>query len=328
LKVLCVVLLSSEHDDVPEFRSAVLTDITLVRTLTDNDFIVWGGDIRENEAYQASLKLGATTYPFVAFVSLHPVPTHLGSGSSRSGSGPRLTVLSRHEGPPATTTSATTLQAHITTSLLPRVTPLLSRLRSERWNRAQERSLRDEQDRAFEEAATKDKERVQAKQQAERQAIAEEQSRLAAQRDLTAQTERKAQWRRWARKHMVPSEPNAATDGGLRIGVLMPNGKRGIRRFASDGDAEDVYAFVESLLIPTTELEEEDPDVAPAGYSHEWSFTLATSFPRAEIPTKGVKLGTIEGLKGGANLVVEMKQAESAEGDDDSSDEDEDSSEE
>lgn len=31
----------------------VLTDPDLVRALTDNDFIVWGGDVRDSEAYQS-----------------------------------------------------------------------------------------------------------------------------------------------------------------------------------------------------------------------------------------------------------------------------------
>src|ERR1700733_1917304 len=118
-----------------------------------------GADGRRH--YLASHKLGATTYPFVAFVALHPVPQHVGGPSAtRSGSGPRLTVLSRHEGNPSSKTSAATLTTHITTSLLPRVTPLLTRLRTERWEREQERRLREEQDRAFAEAAARDKERV------------------------------------------------------------------------------------------------------------------------------------------------------------------------
>jgi len=57
-RVLCVVLTSEEHDDVPAFRRDVLTDPELVRVLTDNHIIVWGGDVRERDGYQgASLLL-------------------------------------------------------------------------------------------------------------------------------------------------------------------------------------------------------------------------------------------------------------------------------
>jgi FAS-associated factor 2 len=51
-RMLCVVLLSDEHDDSPEFRKSVLTDPELVRVLTENEFIVWAGDIRQSEGYQ------------------------------------------------------------------------------------------------------------------------------------------------------------------------------------------------------------------------------------------------------------------------------------
>ena len=251
----------------------------------------------------ASLKLGATTYPFVAFVSLHPVPTHLGGPStSHSGSGPRLTVLSRHEGSPTSNTSAQTLHTHITTSLLPRVTPLLTRLRTERWNRAQERALREEQDRAFQEAAAKDRERVLQKQEAERRAAAEVEARIASEQQRAAMTEKRTQWRRYARKHLVPPEP---ASGGLRIGVRLPDGRRAVRRFSLEDDTAALYTFVETLLISSQDLEG-DSDTLPSGYIHE-SFALVTSFPRHEIPSSSkVPLTSIEELKGGANLIVEM----------------------
>jgi FAS-associated factor 2 len=249
------------------------------------------------------LKLGTTTYPFVAFISLHPVPTHLGGpSSSHSGSGPRLTVLSRHEGPPTSNTSAQTLHAHITTSLLPRVTPLLTRLRTERWNRAQERVLREEQDRAFQEAAARDRERVQQKQEAELRAAAEERDRIAAEQQRAILLEKRTLWRWYARKHLVPAEPAA---GGLRIGVRLPDGRRAVRRFGVEDDAAALYTFVETLLISSEDLEG-DSDTLPEGYSHEWSFALVTSFPRHEIPSSKVPLTSIDELKGGANLVVEM----------------------
>lgn len=54
-RVLCVILTSEEHDDVPAFRRDVLTDPEFVRTLTDNHMITWGGDVRERDGYQGML---------------------------------------------------------------------------------------------------------------------------------------------------------------------------------------------------------------------------------------------------------------------------------
>ena len=61
-RVLCVILLSDEHDDSPEFRRSVLTDPELVRILTENEIIVWAGDIRQSEGYQ-----GMSSSRFVSY---------------------------------------------------------------------------------------------------------------------------------------------------------------------------------------------------------------------------------------------------------------------
>lgn len=250
----------------------------------------------------------------MAFVALHPVPQHLGGPSAtRSGSGPRLTVLSRHEGSPSSKTSASVLTTHITTSLIPRVTPLLTRLRTERWEREQERRLREEQDRAFAEAAARDKERV-LKRQAEERAVVEAARKAEEQRQTKVLRKANiAAWRRYARRALLVPEPKA---DGVRIGIRMPDGKRFIRIFDRQHTAVNLYTFVETLFIPSSDDPSTDPSEPPSGYGksdeHEWTFGLVTSFPRAEIPpTKGITLGTLPELKGGANLVLEMRDTHS-----------------
>jgi FAS-associated factor 2 len=57
-RVLCIILTSEEHDDVPAFRRDVLADPEFVRTLTDNHIIAWGGDVRERDAYQGMFYFG------------------------------------------------------------------------------------------------------------------------------------------------------------------------------------------------------------------------------------------------------------------------------
>ena len=69
MKIGCVILVSEEHDDVLEFKRyntfqinfaiaylsfsvrSTLTDSAFVKTLCDNDIIVWGGDVRDQEAW-------------------------------------------------------------------------------------------------------------------------------------------------------------------------------------------------------------------------------------------------------------------------------------
>lgn len=195
---------------------------------------------------------------------------------------------------------------------MPRVTPLLTRLRTERWERAQERKLREEQDRAFAEAAARDKERV-LKRQAEERAAAEVVRK--AEVEKNAREARKANvaaWRRFARRTLVVPEPKT---GGIRIGLRMPDGKRVVRMFDPKHSTVDVYTFVETLFIASSDDPSSDPSALPPGYAkegseHEWTFGLVTSFPRKEIPpSKRVALEDVSELKGGANLALEIKES-------------------
>lgn len=307
-RMLCVVLLSDEHDDTPEFRRSVLTNPELVRVLTENEFIVWGGEIRQHEAYQgwsshlpyacvyihclaASMKLTATTYPFVAFISLQPRVRP----SSTSPSNPSLAVLSRHSG-----CTAETLITHIVDTLLPRMTPFLSRLQAQSRARETDRLLRLEQDNAFHASERADSERILRRRAEEAERVAREEAARRAERDRKSQEEKKKQWRRWAQSQLC-DEPSS----GVRIGVRLPDGRRAIRRFNESDDLQLLYTFVDGQLYPDVKDNPGNHE-PPREYDHEWDFKLAVAFPRSEVPClPGCKIGDINGLKGGANLVVE-----------------------
>ena len=292
----------------------------------------------------AAERLQATSYPFVAFVALQPrrSPTSLSSFSSsrNNSSSPLLTVLSRHQGkciPSATgPTSAQTLVDHIERQLLPRVTPFLNRLISSQRERERDRHLRDEQDRAFQMAAQRDKDRIEAKMAAEKAVIeakklAEEESRLASQRrarevELARVKENeRMDWRRWTRRAIVshPTEKNTTAQGSLRIAIRLPTGGRVIHQFSQSSTLTSLYASVDSELIPNHYLASDDPISLPnqrgvgeqalddhiksqGGGEEYWRFDVVLAYPRMKIPWKaGMKLSDIDQLKGGGQVVVE-----------------------
>ncbi|CUA77351.1 FAS-associated factor 2 [Rhizoctonia solani] len=319
LRVLCVILVSEEHDDVAQFKRNVLANEEVVNTLTENNFIVWGGDVRDREAYQASLKLAATTYPFAAFVSLLPPPSTRSSTSTTS----QLSVVSR-----LNPLSPTAFVTHISHTVIPRTQPFLQRLRTAEQQRIRERQLREEQDRAFEESMRRDGERIRAAREREREAeaqAAQEAERQRLKREEKDRRERRRRdrevWRRWARRNLVPDEPSQ----GVRVTVRIPSGQRRTRVFPPSAPVKTLYAFVETLSIPTDQSPAEDPTSPPTGYEHEWGFELATTFPRVVVPCEEwVAVGDIEVLRGGVVLVVEGGGDDrSDEDDEDEDDEDE-----
>ncbi|RPD56562.1 hypothetical protein L226DRAFT_531309 [Lentinus tigrinus ALCF2SS1-7] len=339
IKIGCIVIVSDEHDDVPEFKRSTLTDPSLLRVIQENDILVWGGDIRDREAWSASQKLQATTYPFVAFIALQPRR----APASSAPPAPTMTILSRHQGPsiPSTSapTAAQTLVTHLNEHLLPRVNPFLAKLRSQAAERDRERKLREEQDRAFAESARKDAERIEKRRQ-EQRAAAEELQRAAEAEARAAAEQRKAEeakklweahrmeWRRWIRRGLVVREPRPGENGRgktMRVGVRMPDGRRVVRFFGENDAVTALYAYVDSLFIPPEYGQDADPVAPPeggwvgeAGLSGEmeqsgrtpekwWGFKLVLAYPRREIPWEAdKKVGEIDVLKGGGQVVVEL----------------------
>ncbi|KAF9653561.1 hypothetical protein BDM02DRAFT_3125535 [Thelephora ganbajun] len=339
LKIGCIILVSDEHQDAAKFKRVApvltaefrttLTDPPFVTFLQSNDFITWGGDIRDKEAWSTAHKLHATTYPFVAFAALQPQRTPA-SGTSSSSS-PVMTILSRHAGIEATTTDK--LLAHLADALIPRVKPFLDRLKTEERRREQERFMRAEQDRAYREAMNRDKARIERKIREEREAQRRaEEERVAEEKRLKAEEEernRKEEWGRrrmeWRRYLRWLSKTNPTPSADLRIGIRMPDGTRGIKIFSPRDSLTALYGFVDSHFIPSELPAGEDPTSPPSSSLrgetavHEeisgsslspeqwWKFRLATSYPRREISWQpSGTVGGTSGLENGVQLVVEL----------------------
>lgn len=247
-----------------------------------------------------------------------------------------MTILSRHAGIDATTTDK--ILAHLADSLVPRVKPFLDRLKTEERRREQERFMRAEQDRAYRESMNRDKERIERKVREEQQARKRaEEERVSEEKRLKAEEEERKRKEEWDRKRMEwrrylrrLSIAKPAPSGGLRIGIRMPDGTRGVRIFSPRESLTALYGFVDSHFIPSELLVDEDPISPPSSSSrgeaavHEeiarssllpeqwWKFRLATSYPRREIPWQlNATLGGISGLETGVQLVVEIVRDDS-----------------
>lgn len=331
-----------------------MTDPTLVNLLHKHEFIVWGGDVRERDAWSgvcntffslsyvhlcdvtAAQKLQATTFPFVAFVALQPPRASAFMGtSSRSSSSPSLTILSRHQGPSTPTsapTSARSLSDHITLQLLPRVIPFLETLRLSAAERARDRALREEQDAAFRESARRDREKEarrieEARQTAELEKAALERQR-AADEARARISDAQDRWRRESRHQLIPPEEPANVDP-IRIAVRLPNGQSIVRLIARTSTVTSLYCLVDTHLIPTDVTGEEIGSSAAENDLRElirssgqpaevwWGFSLFTSYPRKAIPWQPtVRLIEI-GLSNGGQIVAEMASKEGEKDDQD-----------
>ncbi|GAK64421.1 uncharacterized protein PAN0_005d2635 [Moesziomyces antarcticus] len=329
IKILAIVLVSREHGDVDRFKQNTLTDNELVELLSRDDFIVWGGDVREREAYSVARTLQASTYPFVAFIALQPPRQSRRAAAASLGSSPRPAVLSRLEGSPSSATSAASIASHISDVLLPRTRVYMDRLRAERRRHEMERELRAEQDRAYQEASRRDAERIAQRREEERRKAVEAQRRREEHEQKEELQRRQQVWRRWAFNSLVPREPGA-TQEAVRFSVRLPSGKTLARRFSPLDPVEAVFAYVESASVASEASEGRAEVRKPEGYEHTYRFSLVTGYPRKRIEfgdARASKLRDVEGLAQGASLIVEghvLGDAASATDDEEDDDDDDD----
>lgn len=251
-KFLFVYLHSPEHANTPLFCERTLCSEPVVQFVNEN-FVAWGGDVRESEGFQMSNSLKASTYPFCAVV--------MGSNNQR------IALLQQVEGPRTAEELMSTLQR-----VVEEQGSVLVASRVEEEERQLNRRLREEQDAAYQAALQADQERErlrreEAARQAREEAEAEQRKREeeeAARRAVQEAAEREAalEQRRLEKAMALGVEPEKGPDV-TQVLVRMPNGERRERRFQNCTKVSAIYDYVDSL-----------------GTLEAVKYNLVTNFPR------------------------------------------------
>ncbi len=274
----------------------------------DNNILLWGGDVSSIEPYSASLKLGATTYPFVAFIAVQPARLPSAGSTPSSTTRSALSILSRFSG--ASQTTSQQLTNHITETLIPRVNNFLDRLKTEERARQHDRLERAESERRAEASAAADSARIARKREEERQRKREEEERA----KLLVQKQNLEVRRRqfWSTCGvLLPPEPPHGYAGSVRITLRTPSGQRIVRSFSKGDSLESLFRWSASTLAPSTSTTLGDAKDKPYNPREEgWGFSLATSYPRVSLPWQDwpTTISTIADgvLKDGGMIVVEL----------------------
>lgn len=287
LKYLLVILLSPEHDDTAPFVRETLLAPEVVSFLQSHkdDMIIWGGSVQDSEAYQVSNNFNVTKFPFTGLIAHTPAsPTSMG-------------FAARIGGPESPADFVSKLQDGIQQR-----SEELGRIRRQRQEQQASRSIRDEQNSAYERSLAQDRERARQRREAE----AEREKTEREERERAEAAEQKARnvlaWRKWRAQSISP-EPPADTKDVVRISLRMPSGDRVVRRFTPEAELEELYAFVECSDI-LDHVSEKASEAPPSGYEHEFEFQLVSPMPREVYDVKAG--GTVRSRIGrSGNLIVE-----------------------
>lgn len=291
LKFLLTVLISPEHDDTDSFIRNTLLSPEVLNFVNDpaNNIILWGGNVLDSEAYQVATEYNCNKYPFSCLVCLTPK-----EGSTRMG------IVKRLVGPLTPESYLAGIQAAIT-----KYGPDLNGVRAERAAQEMARTLRSQQDSAYERSLAADRERARQKREAAAAAAAAEKRALEEAEAAARLQELREKWRTWRAGTVVP-EPEAGAKDTVRLALNMPASSghgRVIRRFANHTTLEELYAFVECYDL-LQEGSHEKATAKPEGYEHKYGFRIASVMPRETFePSKTATLG--EKMGRGGNLVVE-----------------------
>ncbi|KAF2138148.1 uncharacterized protein K452DRAFT_301509 [Aplosporella prunicola CBS 121167] len=292
LKFLLVLLVSPEHDDTSSFVKDTLLAPEVANFIKDpqNNIIIWAGNVQDAEAYQVSDALSCTKFPFAGLI------VHTPAVSSTA-----MSTVARIVGPTPPNSFLSKIQTAIAQNSEP-----LNRARATRAEHQAARNLRQAQDTAYERSLAQDRERARQRKEAEEARKREERE----QREREEAKEREArnldQWRKWRARSIAP-EPS---EDAVRISLRMPSGDRIIRKFASDAQMEELYAFVECYGVLQGDVPSETEK--PTGYEHEYKFLLVSPMPREAFELgKGGSIKERIGRSG--NLIVERTDIESDE---------------
>ena len=297
LKFLLVVLISPEHDDTSTFIRETLLSPDAVNYINDpkNKILLWAGNVQDSEAYQVSTALNCSKFPFAALVAQTP------QDSSTS-----MSTITRITGLQPASAFVSKLQTAVSQHV-----PALDRLRAQRSEQQASRSLREEQNSAYERSLAQDRERARQRREAEAaQARAESEARE--RQKLIATAARKLQqWREWRAQSIGP-EPSPDTTHVTRVSIRMTSGERVVRKFASGARIEDLYAYVECYEVLESTGSASSHISEPEGFQHKYGFRLVSPMPRTVYDveaggTLGVEIGR------SANLMVEPIDDESDE---------------
>ena len=208
-----------------------------------------------------------------------------------------MSVVARVGGLMPTSTYIAKLQAGITN-----YSEQLASIRSARSAQNFERTLRQEQDSAYERSLAQDRERARQRREAEAAAAEAEKRAAEAEKAEQLRLEKLELWKRWRATKIVP-EPAADDKESVRIAIRMPeSAERVTRRFPGSANMEELYAFVECYdILKADEVSEkvEDP-----GVEHEYGFKLVSPVPRMVYElSDGGSIAQCIGRSG--NLIVE-----------------------
>ncbi|GAA5812023.1 hypothetical protein MFLAVUS_005472 [Mucor flavus] len=298
LRFMLVILQSDDHDNTDEFNKNTLTSTRFIEFIKQKNILVWGGNVRESEAHKVSYTLQATTYPFLALITLQ---TSIGNAT------PKMAVIERMEG----TSHPEELISQIEIAI-DRHGAVVNRLKNERSQRDMERQLLKDQDAAYHQSLKADQEKTRLAEEEKEVAARAQEQILYEKRQIELLKEKREQYIQYLYANL-PKEPEENAGKVAKLSFRLANGDRVIRKFNQNDTVDTLYRFVEIYPLLNEKTPAQSVEL-PTDYVHKYKFTIHSPYPRMEYePNQDIKLCDIKSLWPSATLVVDAVDDEEEE---------------
>lgn len=302
LKFLLVIIFSPEHDDMAAYVHDTLLapEVLSFMRNEENNVILWGGSVQDPEAYQIAEAFKVTKFPYAALIANTPSTRSSGGGLATSGSG--MSIVASLSGLLSPADFLAKMQRAIT-----KHTPEINRLQADRAERNASRSIREQQDSAYERSLAQDRERARRKKEDEERRKAEEEKERIAEGHRERAARMLQDWKLWRAARILP-EPKVDDTTAVRLSIRLVDGERAVRRFVGTASVEEIYAYVECFdLVKQGQPSKEA--VKPEGFVHKYGFNLVSPMPRTVYESTNPK-ALREVLGRSANLIMETIEDE------------------
>ena len=271
-----------------------------MHNFVEQNFIAWMGSAQSGDGARLASTLRVRSYPFVALLA--PVNN-------------QLAVMYRREGETAASGSTGSNEAddmiHAMLLKLEQYEAMTAGERRAEEERREGRTLRDQQDREYQEALEKDREQQRKKdREAEQKKIAEEeqQARVRAVEEEKLRKERREQ-ERLARRHRLleslPPEPAAGGAAVVTVSVRLVAGKKISRRWEDSTVMDRLFDWIDGQPQQVGQAGDADVVRAKAGGGTR----VVSNFPR-KIHTDGS--ATVKSLGLGKQILLMVEPVDDA----------------
>lgn len=279
--LLCYIE-SGENQECVDFTKEVLVHPVFLKFIKNKNFLVWGGDISDSEAFQVCNQFNITKLPFLGLLcmTVNQIPTSSGMQQSE----PVLSLVSKIQGYKDLETTIHKLQRAYS-----KYNPIVSQLKRDNPESLQG-VVRELQDEALQNSIRR---------------IRPLRNSYSREPQRRSREEKRLQWLKW-RKSTLEPEPNEPGQYA-RLAIKFPDGSRKQIKIGKTSSLEEIYATLECMYLNEVELGDATVYQCPDDYEHEYRFRIYTVMPKQIIPmSSNITIEETTSIYPSGNLVVEM----------------------